>query len=136
MDMAPRTLSERIVDAADRPGPDLAAPAFLIARLEYPHLDPGTYLDRIDEMGVAAAYRIASDTGLDAPLGARVDVLNKYLFNELGFTGNREHYDDPRNSCLNQVLDKRTGIPISMGRFFRSPGRRDHPRGSPPSMIW
>jgi len=120
----PRTLAERIADAADRPGPDLAAPAFLIARLEYPHLDPGPYLDRIDEMGIAAAYRIASDTGLDAPLGARVDALNKYLFNELGFTGNREHYDDPRNSCLNQVLDKRTGIPISLALIYIEVGRR------------
>ncbi len=123
--MAPaRTLAERIVDAADRPGPDLAAPAFLIARLEYPHLDPEPYLDRIDEMGIAAAYRIASDTGLDAPLGARVDALNKYLFNELGFTGNREHYDDPRNSCLNQVLDKKTGIPISLALIYIEVGRR------------
>jgi regulator of sirC expression with transglutaminase-like and TPR domain len=123
--MAPaRTLAERIVDAADRPGPDLAAPAFLIARLEYHHLDPEPYLDRIDEMGIAAAYRIASDTGLDAPLGARVDALNKYLFNELGFTGNREHYDDPRNSCLNQVLDKKTGIPISLALIYIEVGRR------------
>ena len=121
---APRTLAERIVDAADRPGPDLAAPAFLIARLEYPHLDPGPYLDQIDEMGMAAAYRIARDTGLDAPLGARVDALNKYLFNELAFTGNREHYDDPRNSCLNQVLDKRTGIPISLALIYIEVGRR------------
>ena len=49
---------------------------------------------------------------------ARVDALNKYLFNELGFTGNREHYDDPRNSCLNQVLDKTTGIPISLALIY------------------
>ena len=75
-------------------------------------------------MGIAAAYRIASDTGLDAPLGARVDALNKYLFNELGFSGNREHYDDPRNSCLNQVLDKRTGIPISLALIYIEVGRR------------
>ena len=51
-----RTLAEQIVDAADRPGPDLAAPAFLIARLEYPRLDPEPYLDRIDAMGLAAAH--------------------------------------------------------------------------------
>jgi regulator of sirC expression with transglutaminase-like and TPR domain len=53
-----------------------------------------------------------------------VDALNKYLFNELGFTGNREHYDDPRNSCLNQVLDKRTGIPISLALIYIEVGRR------------
>ena len=120
----PRTLAEQIVDAADRPGPDLAAPAFLVARLEYPRLDPEPYLDRIDEMGVAAAHRIARDAGLDAPLAARVDALNRYLFTELGFTGNREHYDDPRNSCLNEVLDRRTGIPITMALVYIEVARR------------
>jgi regulator of sirC expression with transglutaminase-like and TPR domain len=124
MERRPRTLVERIVEAADRPGPDLAAPAFLIARLEYPRLDAGPYLDLIDEMGVAAAYRIASEIGHDAPLAARVDVLNKYLFTELAFSGNREHYDDPRNSCLNQVLDKRMGIPISLALVYIEVGRR------------
>ena len=42
-----------------------------------------------------------------------------YLFNELGFFGNREQYDDPRNSCLNEVLDRRTGIPISLASCHR-----------------
>lgn len=120
----PRTLAEQIVDAADRPGPDLAAPAFLVARIEYPRLDPEPYLDRIDDMGVAAAHRIARDAGLDAPLAARVDALNRYLFTELGFTGNREHYDDPRNSCLNEVLDRRTGIPITMALVYIEVARR------------
>ena len=120
----PRSLAEQIVDAADRPGPDLAAPAFLVARLEYPRLDPEPYLDRIDEMGVTAAHRIARDAGLDAPLAARVDALNRYLFTELGLTGNREHYDDPRNSCLNEVLDRRTGIPITMALVYIEVARR------------
>ncbi|HQZ39090.1 MAG TPA: transglutaminase-like domain-containing protein [Vicinamibacterales bacterium] len=119
-----RTLAEQIVDAADRPGPDLAAPAFLIARLEYPRLDPEPYLDRIDAMGLAAAHKIALDTGLDAPLAARVDALNKYLFDDLGFFGNREQYDDPRNSCLNEVLDRQTGIPIALALVYIEVARR------------
>ncbi len=119
-----RTLAEQIVDAADRPGPDLAAPALLIARIEYQHLDPEPYLDRIDDMGVAAAHHIARVAGLDAPLGARVDALNKYLFGEVGFTGNREHYDDPRNSCLNEVIDRRTGIPITLALLYIEVARR------------
>ena len=119
-----RTLAAQIVDAADRPGPDLAAPAFLIARLEYPRLDPEPYLDRIDEMGVTASHRIVSDTGPDAPLPARVDALNRYLFDEVGFSGNREQYDDPRNSCLNEVLDRRTGIPISLALIYIEVARR------------
>ena len=124
MTTAPRSLSEQLADAADRPGPDLAAPAFLIARLEFPRLDPEPYLDRLDEMGDAAASRIAAELGHDAPLGARVDALNRYLFNELGFSGNRDRYDDPRNSCLNEVLDRRTGIPITLSLVYIEVARR------------
>jgi regulator of sirC expression with transglutaminase-like and TPR domain len=121
---APRTLAEQLAAAADRPGPDLAAPAFLIARIEYPHLDPGPYLDRIDELGEAACHRVDADPGHDAPLAGRVDTLNRYLFNELGFFGNREQYDDPRNSCLNEVLDRRTGIPITLSVVYMEVARR------------
>ena len=120
----PRTLGEQLADAADRPGPDLAAPAFLIARVEFPRLDPGPYLDRLDEMGDAAFHRIGDDPGHDAPLAARVAALNRYLFNELGFFGNRQQYEDPRNSCLNEVLDRRTGIPISLSLIYIEVARR------------
>ena len=120
----PKTLAEQLVDAADRPGPDLAAPAFLIARLEFPRLDPGPYLDRLESMGDAALQKITFDPGHEAPLAARVDALNRYLFNELGFFGNREHYDDPRNSCLNEVLDRRTGIPITLSLVYIEVARR------------
>ena len=119
-----RTLAEQLADAADRPGPDLAAPAFLIARLEYPRLDPGPYLDRLESMGDAAFHRIAADPGHDAPLAARIDALNRYLFNELGFFGNRDQYEDPRNSCLNEVLDRRTGIPITLSLVYIEVARR------------
>jgi regulator of sirC expression with transglutaminase-like and TPR domain len=120
----PRTLAEQLAAAADRPGPDLAAPAFLIARIEYPHLDPGPYLDRIDDLGDVASHRVAADPGHDAPLGGRVAALNRYLFTELGFFGNREQYEDPRNSCLNEVLDRRTGIPISLALVYIEVARR------------
>jgi regulator of sirC expression with transglutaminase-like and TPR domain len=120
----PRTLGQQLADAADRPGPDLAAPAFLIARIEFPRLDPGPYLDRLEEMGNIAFHRIAEDPGQDATLDARVAALNRYLFNELGFFGNREQYEDPRNSCLNEVLDRRTGIPISLSLIYIEVARR------------
>jgi regulator of sirC expression with transglutaminase-like and TPR domain len=119
-----RSLGEQLADAADRPGPDLAAPAFLIARLEFPRLDPGPYLDQLDEMGDAASRRIADEPGHDAPLVARIDAINRYLFNELGFSGNRDRYDDPRNSCLNEVLDRRTGIPITLSLVYIEVARR------------
>jgi len=117
-------LAEQIADAADRPGPDLAAPAFLIARIEYPRLDPDPYLDRLDSMGDEAAQFVASDAGADAPLPARIDALNRYLFHQLRFTGNREHFDDPRNSCLNEVMDRKTGIPITMALIYIEVARR------------
>jgi hypothetical protein len=77
-----RTLAELLLDAADRPGPDLAAPAFLVARVEYPRLDAGPYLDRLDAMGDQASLRIAEDPGHDAPLEARIDSLNRSLFRD------------------------------------------------------
>ena len=122
--MTTKSLAEQIADAADRPGPALAAPAFLIARIEYPRLDPGPYLERLDRMGDEAARRVAQDPGADAPLPARIDAVNKYLFDELGFTGNREHFDDPRNSCLNEVMDRKTGIPITMALIYIEVARR------------
>lgn len=124
MKKAPQTLTTQLVKAADRPGPDLAAPAFLVARVEYPRLDPSPYLDRLERMGDAALDRLANEVRMDGPLEARVDALNRYLFEELGFSGNRERYDDPRNSCLNEVLDRRTGIPITLSLVYIEVARR------------
>src|SRR5687767_4989201 len=119
-----KTLAEQIADAADRPGPDLVAPAFLIARIEYPRLDPEPYLARLEHIGDAAARFVAEDSGTDAPLAVRIDAVNRYLFGELGFTGNREHFEDPRNSCLNEVMDRKTGIPITMALIYIEVARR------------
>ena len=119
-----KPLADQIADAADRPGPDLAAPAFLIARIEYPRLDPAPYLDRLEQMGDAAFHFVAKDPGHDAPLGARIDAVNRYLFGELGFTGNREQFDDPRNSCLNEVMDRKKGIPITLALIYIEVARR------------
>ena len=119
-----KPLAEQIADAADRPGPDLAAPAFLVARIEYPKLDPGPYLERLEQMGEDAARKVQADAGHDAPLPARIDALNRYLFTDLGYVGNREQFDDPRNSCLNEVMDRKTGIPITMASVYIEVARR------------
>ena len=94
-------------------------PALLIARLEYPTLDVRPYLNQLDTLGREASLRVAA-----APESLRVHSLNKYLFEELRFTGNREHYDDPRNSFLNEVLERRTGIPISLALVYLEVARR------------
>lgn len=119
-----RPLGDQLADAADRPGDDLAAPALLIARIEYPRLDPVPYVERLDQMGEAASRHLGADRGSETRLGGRVAALNRYLFEELGFFGNREHYDDPRNSCLNEVLDRRTGIPLTLSMIYIEVARR------------
>lgn len=108
---------------ASSPDPDLARAALVIARLEYPRLDPVPYLKQLDEMGAAAASRLAAVPPA-APAVARIITLNQYLFDELGFTGSREQYDDPRTSLLNQVLDRRTGIPITLALIYIEVARR------------
>ena len=51
-------------------------------------------------------------------------ALNEYLFSELRFAGNDAHYEDPRNSFLNEVLDRRTGIPITLAVVYMEVARR------------
>ena len=102
------------------PGGDLAAPVLTIAQIEYPSLDPQRYLGIIERMGAEAAARIATvGSAQDA-----VRILNEYLYDEMGFRGNREHYDDPRNSFLNEVLERKTGIPISLAIVYLEVARR------------
>ncbi len=98
---------------------DLAQAALLIACEEYPDLDVPRYLRRLDGLGRAAAARI-DDGGDDAA----VRGLNSLLFDEEGFHGNVEDYYDPRNSFLNDVLDRRTGIPITLSMLYIEVGRR------------
>ena len=84
--------------------------ALLIARDEYPDLDAGEYAAAIQ--GYADALK--PKLGGDADLPATLTTINRYLFEELGFAGNNTQYDDPRNSYINQVFDRRLGIPISL----------------------
>ena len=113
---------QRFTDAAASPDPDLAAPALLIARLGYPRLDPNPYVARLEAMGDAAAARLAAASRI-TPRGA-IDTLNQFLFEDQGFSGNTGDYDDPRNSFLNQVIDRRTGIPITLAVVYIEVARR------------
>ncbi|HKB14160.1 MAG TPA: transglutaminase-like domain-containing protein [Vicinamibacterales bacterium] len=119
--------------AALSPEPDLAVAALMIARVEYPKLDAGPYLDQLDAIGAAARDRVALAPVLDeddAPVGvdperyAQVMALNQYLFGEMRFVGNELHYEDPRNSFLNEVLERRTGIPITLALLYIEIARR------------
>jgi len=114
------------------PDPDLAVAALMIARIEYPHLDASRYIDLLDDLGQEATRRVAGASRLpgDAPRFvdpltlAKVTALSDYLFLDERFVGNQRHYDDPRNSCLNEVLDRRTGIPITLAVVYMEVARR------------
>ncbi len=113
------------------PDPDLAIAALMIARLEYPRLDARPYIDELDAMGREASARIAAarpsgeiPPSVDPDLFARVSALNDYLFREQRFVGNTDRYEDPRNSFLNEVLDRRTGIPITLALVYMEVARR------------
>lgn len=89
---------------------NLAEAALLIAAEEYPRLDVELYLERLDHFADLVRERAADSrtaTGV-------ITALNETLFEQLGFKGNRESYYDPRNSYLNSVIDRRTGIPITL----------------------
>jgi regulator of sirC expression with transglutaminase-like and TPR domain len=105
-------VADELQKAMDAPGDDLAPAALAIARVEYPSLDAKPYLARLDRMGQEAAARI------DDAAGEPIRAFNEYLYDEQGFVGNRERYDDPRNSFINEVLDRRTGIPISLAVVY------------------
>jgi regulator of sirC expression with transglutaminase-like and TPR domain len=117
---------DELARAATGPADTLARAALLIGRLEYPDLDPCPYLARLDEIGREAARRVQAAGGVgEAGRGrARVEALNTLLFADLGFHGNRDHYDDPRNSFFHDVLDRRTGIPITLSLLYMEVGRR------------
>ncbi|HVQ12273.1 MAG TPA: transglutaminase-like domain-containing protein, partial [Vicinamibacterales bacterium] len=121
-----KELLNALVDATNTAGTALAPAALVIARIENPRLDPEPYLARLDAMGDAARRvieRHASSTGDMSPQ-CGVKALNEYLFDDLGFIGNREKYEDPRNSCLNEVLERRTGIPLTLSIVYMEVARR------------
>src|SRR5262245_49597953 len=97
---------------------DLAEVALLLAREEYADLDVEATLGELDAMAHDVRPR------LRGPLAARVTALARYLFHELGFRGNAQNYYDPRNSYFNQVLDRRTGLPITLSLVAMSVGAR------------
>jgi regulator of sirC expression with transglutaminase-like and TPR domain len=97
---------------------DPAELALHLARDEYPLLDVDAYLSELAGMAhEAQAY-------LGGGLEARVTGLCRYLFHEMGFHGNTREYYDPRNSYLNEVLDRRTGIPITLSVLAMAVGAR------------
>ena len=101
---------------------DLAAAALLIALDEYPELNVSDYLERIDLLAKRTSAQLRSDA-VERPMEA-IESINYQLFEIEGFRGNQEDYYDPRNSFLNDVLDRKTGIPITLSVLYMEVGRR------------
>lgn len=110
---------ERIVTGADDEI-NLAEAALLIARSEYPGLDIDYYLGCLDDMAAGIAGQLPDHCPMPQVLGQ----INHYLFNEQGYSGNLHNFLDPRNSFLNDVLERKLGIPISLSLLYMEIGHR------------
>jgi regulator of sirC expression with transglutaminase-like and TPR domain len=99
---------------------DLARACLLIAQDAYPALDVERYLGEIEAMAIRLRARLPNGGGAEE----RIVALNQFLFGDLGFAGNTRDYYDPRNSYLNEVIDRRTGIPITLAILYMELGRR------------
>lgn len=99
---------------------DLAAAALYIAQEEYLDLEVQSYLDALDQMAEQVRSRLPQS---HYPLTV-IRTLNQYLFEELGFKGNTDQYYDPRNSFLNDVMERRVGIPLTLSLVYLEVARR------------
>jgi regulator of sirC expression with transglutaminase-like and TPR domain len=105
---------------ASREPVPLARGALLIAKEEYPDLNVDHYLDRLSELAREAEPIV--NAGNDTV--EKVQLLSHFLFEQKGFDGNRDAYSDPRNSFLNDVIERRLGIPITLSVVYLEVGRR------------
>ncbi|NOT43427.1 MAG: tetratricopeptide repeat protein [Acidobacteria bacterium] len=119
-------LVDALIAASNEPGTALAPAALVIARIEYPNVDTARYVAELDRMGDDARRRIDAvlEESGEHSTKARLGALAAYLYEDRRFVGNRTHYEDPRNSCLNEVIDRRTGIPITLALVYMEVAQR------------
>jgi len=108
------TFGELVGQHVDDERIQLGRAALVIARIEYPELRFEPYLKRIEQFAGRVRERLAADSGVVESVAA----INHVLFVEAGFRGNREDYYDPRNSFLNDVVDRKLGIPITLALLY------------------
>ena len=111
---------QQFADLASSDELDLAQMALLIALTEYPNLDIKVERGYLDSLAEGVSRRVEEEGDL---LG-KANVLSEYLFDEVGFSGDQENYYDPRNSYLNDVLERRRGIPITLSLVYMEVGKR------------
>ena len=116
--MTPELLLFRHV-VEDEEDVDLVVAALIAIEFEYPDLDVARYVDQVDRFADLASGLVRDE----APGGA-ISALDAAFFEHLGFRGNQDDYHDPRNSFLNEVIDRRTGIPITLSLLYIELGQR------------
>jgi regulator of sirC expression with transglutaminase-like and TPR domain len=99
---------------------DLVEAALLIARTGFPDLSVSDCTEQLDRW----ADRLRKSLDESSSAGDILIHLNRILFDEEGFQGNRQNYYDPQNSFLNRVLERKLGIPISLSLVYSEVGRR------------
>jgi regulator of sirC expression with transglutaminase-like and TPR domain len=106
----------------DRPDEkiNLAKAALYIAQIEYPDLDIDKYLQKLDRMAAEVSQKLPATL---YPLKV-IQTIGKYLYEDLKFYGNGSDYYNPANSFLNDVLDRRTGIPITLSLVYLEIAKR------------
>ncbi len=114
-----RQTFEQLITLPDL-GIPLAEAALLMACEEYPQLSLRPYIDQLDTM----ADSVRATLGDDAQPLETIDRINHVLFVDYGFRGNTSDYYDPRNSFLNDVIDRRVGIPITLSAIYLEVARR------------
>ena len=101
---------------------DVPCAALVVAKLEYPDLDPVPSLERLRRLGDQVAR--ATKRMTDAPARDLLATISTELYAKAGFAGNRMHYDDFRNSLLNVVLERGLGIPITLALVYMEVAKR------------
>ena len=120
--MAQVSVLSQFAEVTDRPDYqiDVARAAMLLAAAEYPQLNVERELFAFQRLAGAISSKFLDDND---PLYC-VNVISEHLFDDMGFRGDADNYYDPRNSYLNQVLERRTGIPITLAVVYMEVGKR------------
>ena len=120
--MAQVSVLSQFAEVTDRPDYqiDVARAAMLLAAAEYPQLNVERELFAFQRLAGAISSKFLDDND---PLYC-VNVISEHLFDDMGFRGDADNYYDPRNSYLNEVLERRTGIPITLAVVYMEVGRR------------
>lgn len=98
---------------------DLGTAALVVGEFEYPDIDVANYLAKLDALTERAQALVGDDER-----HSKLQGLNRALFQEAGYRGNEEDYNDPRNSFINEVIDRKIGTPISLSVIYIEVGRR------------